>query len=182
MLSPPMVTIREAVQEDAAEIARCHIAAWRDTYHPIVAEEYLNNLSFEEHTKKWTASLQQPQCRSFVAEIDREGLIGFINGGPERTGRTDYRGEIYSIYILKAWRGRGVGRKLLARFSKALLESQVDSVIVWALEGNEHRHCYSAWGAHEIAAGPIKIGTQELIEVAYGWPDTRALVESDGDE
>lgn len=181
MLSRLMVTIREAVSDDAAEIARCHIAAWRDTYHPIVADEYLNNLSFEEHTKKWITNLQQPRCRSFIAETVREELVGFINGGPERTGRTDYQGEIYAIYILKAWRGCGVGRKLLTRFSDALRENQVTSLIVWALEENECRHCYSAWGAHEIATGPIKIGTQDLIEVAYGWPDTHALVETDGD-
>jgi L-amino acid N-acyltransferase YncA len=179
--SLPMVTIREAVPDDAAEIARCHIAAWRDTYRPIVAEECLETLSFEEHTKKWVANLQQPRCHTFVAETDRAELIGFINGGPERTGLTDYQGEIYAIYILKTWRGCGVGRKLLARFSEALRENQVTSLIVWALEGNDYRNCYSAWGAQEIAAGPIKIGTQDLIEVAYGWLDTRALDESDGD-
>jgi GNAT superfamily N-acetyltransferase len=179
--SQPSVTIRVAVSDDAMEIARCHIAAWRDTYRPVVAEEYLNDLSVEEHTKKWVANLQQPHCHTFVAETVPGELIGFVNGGPERTGRTDYRGEIYAIYILKAWRRRGVGRKLLARFSEALRESQVTSLIVWALEGNECRDCYSAWGAHEIATGPIKIGTQELVEVAYGWPDTRALVETDGD-
>jgi GNAT superfamily N-acetyltransferase len=179
--SQPSVTIRAAEPEDAAEIARCHIAAWRDTYRPIVAEEYLNGLSGEEHAKKWAANLQQPRCYTFVAETDRAELIGFINGGPERTGRTDYRGEIYAIYILKAWRRRGIGRNLLGQFSKALLESQVTSLIVWALEGNEYRHCYSAWSAHEITAAPIKIGSQDLIEVAYGWLDTRALVESDGD-
>jgi L-amino acid N-acyltransferase YncA len=175
--SQPSVTIRVAVSDDAMEIARCHIAAWRDTYRPIVAEEYLNNLSFDEHTKKWVANLQQPRCHTFVAETDQGELIGFINGGPERTGRTDYRGEIYAIYILKTRRGCGVGRKLLARFSEALRESQVTSLIVWALEGNEYRDCYSAWGAREIATGPIKIGTQDLIEVAYGWPDAHAIVE-----
>ena len=179
--SLPTVTIRVAVSGDAMEIARCHIVAWRDTYRPIIAEEYLNNLSLEEHTKKWFANLQQPQCHTFIAETDRRELIGFISGGLERTGRADYRGEIYAIYILKSWRRRGVGRRLAARFSEALLECQVTTLIVWALEGNECRHCYSAWGAHEIAMGPIKIGTQDLIEVAYGWSDTRELIESDGD-
>src|SRR5260221_958015 len=155
--SQPSVTIRVAVSGDAMEIARCHIVAWRDTYRPIIAEEYLNKLSVEEHTKKWFANLQQPQCHTFIAETDRRELIGFINGGPERTGRTDYRGQLYAIYILNALRRHGVGRKLAATFTEALRECQVTSVIVWALEGNDCRHCYSAWGAREIATGPLKI-------------------------
>jgi hypothetical protein len=100
-----MVTIRVGLPEDAAAIAHCHIVAWRDTYRPILAEEYLNNLSLETPAAKWATNLQQPQCHTFVAKSDLGELVGFINGGPERTGRSDYRGEIYSIYILKEWRG-----------------------------------------------------------------------------
>ena len=128
-----MVTIRVGLQEDAAAIARCHIAAWRDTYRPIVAEEYLNNLSLESHIAKWTTNLQPSKCHTFVAESDQGELIGFINGGPERTGRSDYRGEIYAIYVLKEWRGRGIGRRLVGRFSAALLKAGITSLIVWAL-------------------------------------------------
>ncbi|HEV2968790.1 MAG TPA: GNAT family N-acetyltransferase [Pirellulales bacterium] len=173
-----MVTIRSAVEEDAEAIASCHIAAWRDTYRPIVAEEYLNNLSLETHTAKWTTKIQQPQCHTLVAAHEQVQVVGFINGGPERTGRTDFGGEIYSIYILKDWRRQGIGRRLLGRFATALLETQITSLIVWALQGNEYRYCYAAWGGHEIAVEPIKIGEQELIEVAYGWQDIRVLLES----
>jgi L-amino acid N-acyltransferase YncA len=174
-----MITIRSAFREDAESIARCHIAAWRDTYRPTMAQEYLNNVSLETQTAKWTTILQQPQSHTFVAESEQGQTVGFINGGPERTGRSDFRGEIYSIYILKDWRKQGLGRRLLRRFSAALLESGVTSLIVWALQGNECRNCYAAWGGHEIAVGPIKIGEQELIEVAYGWQDIRTLLEPD---
>ena len=176
-----MTTIRAARPEDAEAIARCHIAAWRDTCRPIVADEYLKNLSLETQTAKWIKNLQQPNCHTFVAETSRGELVGFINGGPERTGRTDYCGEIYAIYILKAWRGRGIGRYLLLRFSTFLLENRITSLIVWALQGNKCRHCYEAWGGEEIATGPIKIGEQELVEVAYGWSDIKLLSQSGDD-
>ncbi len=173
-----MTTIRAGQPDDAEAIARCHIAAWRDTYRPIVAEEYLNNLSLENHVAKWTTRLQQPDCFTFVAENAIGELVGFINGGRERTGRTDYRGEIYSIYILKDFRGQGIGRGLLRRFSTALLERGITSMIVWAFQDNECRHCYGAWGSVEIAVGPIKVGQQDLVEVAYGWQDIVPLSES----
>jgi len=174
-----VVTIRVGLQEDATAIARCHIAAWRDTYRPIVAEEYLNNLSPKSHIAKWTTNLQRSKCHTIVAESDQRELVGFINGGPERTGRSDYRGEIYAIYILKEWRGRGIGRRLVRRFSADLAKDGITSLIVWALQDNECRHCYSVWGGEEIAVGPIKIGEQDLIEVAYGWRNISLLSEPD---
>jgi ribosomal protein S18 acetylase RimI-like enzyme len=172
-----MTILRAARPADAEAIARCHIAAWRDTYRPIVAEEYLNNLSLEDHVTKWIARLHQPDCPTFVAEIASGELVGFINGGRERTGRTDYRGEIFSIYILKGFRGQRIGRRLLRRFSAALLENGIASLIVWAFQDNECRHCYAAWGGQEIAVGPIKVGEQNLVEVAYGWQDIGPLAE-----
>jgi hypothetical protein len=60
-----------------------------------------------------------------------------------------------------------------------LLKGEITSLIVWALEGNECRHCYSAWGGEEIAVGPIRISKQDLIEVAYGWRDIRSLSQPD---
>jgi GNAT superfamily N-acetyltransferase len=172
-----MTIIRTARPEDAEAIARCHIAAWRDTYKPVVAEEYLKSLSSETQTAKWANNLDQPSRATFVAENEQSEIVGFINGGPERTGRTDYRGEIYSVYILKDWRGRGIGRRLVQRFAAFLLQNGITSLIVWALQGNEYRQCYSAWGGEEIASGAIKIGEQDLVEVAYGWKDVRSLVD-----
>jgi GNAT superfamily N-acetyltransferase len=169
------MVIRSAELDDAQAIARCHIAAWRDTYRPIIADEYLDNLSLDDHVAKWTKNLQQPGCHTFVAEHDQRGFVGFIHGGQERTRRTDFQGEIYAIYILKEIRGRGIGRKMFQRIAGALVQDQITTLIVWALEGNECRAAYASWGGVEIERGPIKIGQQDLIEVAYGWRDIRSV-------
>ena len=164
-----MTSIRSAQLEDAQAIARCHIAAWRDTYRPIIADEVLNNLSLEDNFVKWKQNLRQPNTSAQVAETAQAGIVGFLHGGRERTGRVDFRGEIYAVYLLKEYRRQGIGRQLFQSFAQALVKEETTSLIVWALEGNECRAAYSAWGGEEIERGPIRIGKQDLIEVAYGW-------------
>ena len=38
---------------------------------------------------------------------------GLANGDRNRTGITDYDGELYAIYILEQYQGNGVGKKLV---------------------------------------------------------------------
>jgi hypothetical protein len=64
---------------------------------------------------------------------------------------------------------------MFRRIARMLLAGQVTTLIVWALEGNEHRAAYAAWGGEVIGQGPIKIGQQDLIEVGYGWRDLRLV-------
>ncbi|HNH26830.1 MAG TPA: hypothetical protein PLR93_07410 [Anaerolineales bacterium] len=52
-----MVTIRKAVLKDASAIATVHVAAWKEAYRGIVADEVLNNLSIQRRTEQWTNSL-----------------------------------------------------------------------------------------------------------------------------
>jgi GNAT superfamily N-acetyltransferase len=171
-----MISIRPAQLDDAQAIARCHIAAWRDTYRPIIADEYLANLSLDEHTLLWIDRIQRPGCYTFVAERRPGELIGLINGGPERNDRSDYRGEIYGMYIRKEFRAQGIGRKLLQKFAAALVQDRITTLIVWAFERNPCRAAYAAWGGVEIGRDPIKVGQQDLIEVGYGWRDISGLV------
>lgn len=167
-------SIRHANVADAEALARCHIAAWRDTYRPLLADEYLDLLSLDNHVAGWIEKLRQPDWHTLVAQDDQRQPIGFLSGGPERTGRADYRGEIYSVYLLKACRRQGTGRRLFQRFAEELIRNQIFSLIVWALEGNECRAAYAAWGGQEVECAGIKIGQQDLVEVAYGWTELRS--------
>jgi ribosomal protein S18 acetylase RimI-like enzyme len=44
---------------------------------------------------------------------DRAGqIVGFADGGQERTGDPVYKGELYAIYILDAYQRQGLGRRI----------------------------------------------------------------------
>ncbi|HEX4145648.1 MAG TPA: GNAT family N-acetyltransferase [Pirellulales bacterium] len=175
-----MVSIRPPQLAEARAIARCHVAAWRDSYRPRIADEILNRPSLEaDYTAKWNDRLRQPDGLIFVAESDRHELVGFIQGGRERTGRTDYEGEIYSIYVSSEHRRQGIGRKLFQRLAESLLEIEITAAIVWVFEANPCRHCYAAWGGEPIDAAPITVGEQKLVQVAYAWKRLDSLASQD---
>jgi GNAT superfamily N-acetyltransferase len=167
-----MISIRPPQLADARMIARCHVAAWRDSYRPQISETILSQPSVEEdYVAKWTGRLAEPNNRIFVAQHDSGELLGFILGGRERTGRTDYQGEVFSVYVLKEYRSQGIGRALFQRLAGSLLEHGLASAIVWVFEENPCRQCYAAWGGEQVATKAIKVGEQQLVQVAYGWRD-----------
>jgi GNAT superfamily N-acetyltransferase len=103
------------------------------------------------------------------------GVVGFASAGKERTGEFAYHGELYAIYILKAYQGRGVGRRLVEAIVLRLQEHGLNSMMVWVLKDNLFRAFYEALGGQEVGEQDIKIGESTLVEIAYGWKDIRSL-------
>lgn len=65
--------IRQATIYDASAITRVHVDSWRSTYGGIVSDKYLNNLSYEERTKRWKRTFELGKT-VFVTE-DEPGNI-----------------------------------------------------------------------------------------------------------
>ena len=108
-----------------------------------------------------------------IAQREPATIVGLLYGGPERSGDGEFAGEIYSIYVLADCRRQGVGRRLFDRFAEALLDAGSDSLLVWVFEQNPCRAAYAAWGGQPVARKPLTVGEQQLVEIAYGWPDLR---------
>jgi GNAT superfamily N-acetyltransferase len=127
-----MLTIRPATRNDAAEIARVHIASWRTTYAGIVPGEYLAALDEAERELGWREWLTR-DILTCVAEFDGK-IVGFISGGALREPIETYDGELYAIYLLQSAQGQGIGRQLLQELAGALLGKGFQSMAVWVLE------------------------------------------------
>jgi ribosomal protein S18 acetylase RimI-like enzyme len=170
--------IRQAYVEDAAGIAKVHIDTWRTTYAGIVPAEHLANLSYEKREKIWAQRLSNPGNKVFyyVVEDDSGGIIGFVNGGPERTNDPDYKGELYAIYILKQYQGQGLGHRLVSALAKSLLSVGMDSMLLWVLADNPASRFYESLGGQQIKSKQEDIGGATLEELAYGWKDIRVLL------
>lgn len=169
--------IREARAGDAPAIARIHVASWRTTYRGIVPDDVLANLSVERREQMWARTLDNPDGTVFVyvAEDTAGRIIGFASGGPEREGDVLYTGELYAIYLLAETQGRGVGRRLTQQVAARLATMGHDTMLVWALAENPACHFYAALGGVPMREKAIAMGSGSLMEVAYGWTDTRAL-------
>lgn len=104
---------------DAAALARVHVQSWRETYTGMVPEEFFGAAALQRRIGFWTRILAgDPPERLRLAEHGGE-VIGFGFAGPAIGADVD-KGQaparelhLYSLYLLAAHHGRGVGRALL---------------------------------------------------------------------
>ena len=118
------------------------------------------------------------KCTAYVAESETGEVIGFADGGNERSG--DYpgiEGEIYSIYILEAYQGQSTGKRLMQEVIKELLNKDIQSMLVWVLKENLSSGFYEKLGGKVIDEKHITIAGKQIPELAYEWRDVRRILK-----
>ena len=177
------ITIRKAGLEDAAGIAKVNVDSWRSTYKGLIADEFLANLSYERRAQAWKEHLADPQDAGFlyIAETKPGEIVGFVSAGPGGESNPAYQGEIHAIYLLQEAQGQGTGRRLMEAAMRVLSQRGFSSMLLWVLKDNRPaRKFYEAVGGKYLYEKPIEIGSQTLIEVAYGWKDL-LFMDREGD-
>jgi ribosomal protein S18 acetylase RimI-like enzyme len=170
--------LREASLKDISAIAQVHVNTWRTTYRGIIPDDYLAQLSYEKRERGWMeifSSAKDMGNFTYVAEDASEEIVGFVNGGVERTGNLIYKGELNAIYILKTHQNQGIGRRLLMATVNRLAQANIHSMLVWVLADNPACKFYEALGGQKIEEKILQIAGVELNEVAYGWADTQVF-------
>jgi L-amino acid N-acyltransferase YncA len=173
--------IREANDSDVAAIAQVHVDTWRTTYRGIMPEDSLAKLSYQKREHSWRQILGNAADSGqfvYVAEDELGEIVGFANGGPERTGDSVYKGELNAIYILKAYQRKGIGRYLTKAVGKRLAQLDIHSMLAWVLADNPSCRFYEALGGQKVYEKPLERGGVILNEVAYGWTDTRSFLNT----
>jgi ribosomal protein S18 acetylase RimI-like enzyme len=171
-----METIRAAQPEDAAGIARVHVASWRTTYEGIFPAELLASLSYARREQSWQRILDDPAQITLVATDESGKIIGFVNGGPERDADSADRGELNAIYILQEAHRHGLGLRLVKELARQLVERQFSSMMLWTIASNPACRFYAALGGQVIRQRQAQVGGVLYDELAYGWTDLSRLV------
>lgn len=156
-----MSDIRIKPMETDAEIegkGYVHWKAWQEAYAGIVDPEYL-------------AALTPEKCRSIafrwrdnlLVAKDGENVVGFAGYGESGDHLPD-TGEVFALYILKAYYGTGLGRRLMDAALEKL--AGVDRVALWVLKDNKRAiRFYEKCGfAADGTEKPISLGT-EITEI-----------------
>jgi len=167
--------IRNANSEDIAALARVHAESWRSAYAAIMPPQFLADLDEARSAMRFTENMAKPSQICVVAEDAHDGIVGFASGGPERTGDPIYRGELYACYLLQPHQRRGAGTRLFCEVAAQLERAGFNSMLAWVLVQNPACGFYEKLGGTRLRQQSIKIGNVEFPEVAYGWPDLRAL-------
>ena len=163
---------------DAEDVARIHVAAWRETYRGLLPDAFLARMSEVGHARRFARALLHPGERDVIlVAADRHGITGYAAGGPSRSNAKG-EAEIATLYLLRAAQGQGVGQRLMADTARALASQGATSLMISVLRDNTRaRGFYEHLGGEPEAPrrepGP---GGQLLYEVAYRWSDIRSLI------
>lgn len=160
MTAPARVAVRPATVDDAARIARVHVASWRVAYRGLLAPEVLDSLSVEARTRFWERAVAHPLPRAVTLVAARgEQVLGFCSCGPSLDpAAPETRAQIAAIYVDPASSRQGIGRLLMDAALDHLRRQGFADAELWVMAGNA-----------------IGIGFYE----GYGWtPSGRTQVET----
>ena len=169
------IEIRHADFDDAAGIARVQIDTWRAAYRRIMPRRLLDDMSDVRIAAFWAQVIAEAKGFSFCfVAAAGERVVGFASGGPRQHSTDTSRGEVYALYVLPEFQGRGVGRRLVVTSFERMLELGMNEGRIWTLRENAPaRAFYERIGGTATEAGHNDIGGIRYPEVAYDWLDLR---------
>jgi GNAT superfamily N-acetyltransferase len=157
--------LRPLAPEDCAELARVHMAVWRDAYAGLMPADYLAGLSDERCADRWRESAARPEDapeRTLVVVDARGRLAGFGIAGPSRDEDAPTEWELYAVNLAAPARGTGVADRLLDR-----LVGDCDATL-WVIEGNARARAFYT------RRGFVDEGGRD-VHPATGTPEIRML-------
>jgi ribosomal protein S18 acetylase RimI-like enzyme len=162
--------------DDAEALARVHVASWRETYAGLLPDTFLARMSVEDHARRWLASLMRPGPHEVtLAAGGRDGLVGYVSGGPSRRRRPG-EGEVHTLYLLRKAQGSGLGRDLLEGAARVMAADGLQSLAISVLRDNvQARGFYERLGGIAEASRPERGPGGLMHEIYYVWPDISAL-------
>lgn len=171
--------IRPGTINDVPEISQVYAKSWKTTYEGLVPDLFVKGMSREAAVHIFADSLQPNSFSYFlhVAEGPEGRLVGFCDGGKERSRPDSGIGELYAIYLLKEFQGRGIGRKLFKAAAENLVQSGMNSMVVWVMEKSPYRKFYEAMAGHwEPGVKKLEVAGEEIRLVSYGWDNLRSSI------
>ena len=159
------IAFDEPTLADADEIARVHVQSWQESYADLLPAEFLKNLSIDAKIVQWRQTVSHPQVFKRVAR-EAGKIVGFVSCGAAReVGAKEADGEIFAIYILKAYHGRGIGRALVAAAARFWLSKGGRSLIVLSMAGNKEAGAfYEALGGVQVYEGSFEIAGTSMAD------------------
>jgi ribosomal protein S18 acetylase RimI-like enzyme len=163
-----LITIRNARPADAEEIAEVHDAAWRDAYRGIIPGRELEKMVARRGPKWWHNAIVSGTCLA-VLDFD-ESIGGYASYGRNRLPTMPYQGEIFELYLAPEFQGLGFGRRLFEAARKDLVDHGFQSLVVWALAGNERATgFYRHIGGKIVRRGDERFGEATCERIAFGF-------------
>lgn len=114
---------------DAPAIGEIHVRSWQAAYAGLIPAGFLARLSVSSRAASWARRIGDGDGQVLVIEDDGD-VAGFAAFGP---------GQLYALYLLPEFWGRGLGRTL---HDRVVDELSGDSAVLWVLATNERAKAF----------------------------------------
>ena len=125
-----VITIK--AMETAEEIegkSRVHWQTWREAYNEILPAEFQEQMTLDK-----CRFYSQKYPENTLIALDDAKVVGFVSYGDFRDSDTR-AGEIFALYVLKEYYGKGVGQQLMQAAFAGLVS--YPEIVLWVLEDNK---------------------------------------------
>ncbi len=167
------ITYRKADVEDALAVAKVHVESWRKSFAGIVPQEFLDNLTVEKREPAFRQRFGDANYKMFVAETAKDGIVGFADFGAARESDFAFEAELYAIYLLREFQGKGIGENLFRLCQKEMSANGFDSMFLIALEVSPYKSFYEKMGGKIVGRGNHFLLLVEYKTIIYGWKNLR---------
>jgi ribosomal protein S18 acetylase RimI-like enzyme len=134
------IVIRKAVYEDKDEIARVHYASWHDTYKDVNASALIEQHTLPWFLEYWRRHITAPEKACLLVATLEGKIVGFASAGPVKNKlhfTVGHDGELYKLYLLPDWRGRGIGKQLFAACVQQLQVHGFKTMLIQSIRENK---------------------------------------------
>jgi len=174
--------IRFATVADVDSISNVNYQSWQETYRGIVDDKFLDRLSAEQYkTRKWLPFLSNtvPHRFMFVVENDEGIVVGYCCAGRAQKSLGDIDAELYALYLLRQYHGKGIGRALFTKSINELKERGFKACCLYVLRDNPTVNFYRSFKPDVEGSIIVELGDKEYTELAFGWSDLKMFDSRD---
>ncbi len=135
-------SVRPALPQDAAEIARIQVVTWRTAYRAALPAAVLDEWDADAATASWRTAVTSPPTpgHGVVVALERNTVVGFAAFAPAELGPGEVAdpagptAELTTLLVEPRWGRRGHGSRLLAAVSDLARAGGAARLQVWLLE------------------------------------------------
>ncbi|MDQ3750585.1 MAG: 3-deoxy-manno-octulosonate cytidylyltransferase [Acidobacteriota bacterium] len=169
VLESEKIIYRKAYVEDALAVAKVHVESWRKSFAGIVPQAFLNNLTVEKREKAFRQRFGEADYKMFVAETAKDEIVGFADFGAARESDFAFEAELYAIYLLREFQGKGIGENLFRLCQREMIADQINSMYLMALDVSPYKSFYEKMGGKIVGKGNHFLALVEFKTIVYGW-------------
>ena len=169
--------IRRLTKEDIPAYQHLMTTVWQETYPGIINQNFLDNLSITEPQRIEMSKItfNESVKDTFVLEEDNQ-IIGFTKFGTSEDPNYPNTGEIFALYLLAKYKGKGYGKKLVQYAVKELMEEGYNNMVIGCISQNPSNEFYKHLGGIKKSERYFSRTGDELVENIYYFENISKLL------